>query len=95
MTLTTGPDRSRRVLIVRSGCATLAALVAAICAWLLIGHGVRTDAYPAFLPGTDSTGITRYSGPWLTAAAGVALLAALLLLSAGVDLLRWRRSSAA
>jgi len=74
--------------------ALVAAVLAAIGAWLLLRNGIRTDAYPAFLPGTESTGITRYSGPWLTAAAGVALVAALLLLSAGLDLLRWIRTGA-
>jgi len=72
--------------------ALVAAVLAAIGAWLLLRNGIRTDAYPAFLPGTESTGITRYSGPWLTAAAGVALVAALLLLSAGLDLLAWNNS---
>ena len=84
--------RSRRVLLIRSICAAVAAAVAAICSWLLLQNGIRTDAYPAFLPGTENTEITRYSGPWLPAAAGVALVAALLLLSAGLDLVRWYRS---
>ena len=84
--------RSRRVLLIRSICTAVAAAVAAICSWLLLQNGIRTDAYPAFLPGFENTEITRYSGPWLTAAAGVALVAALLLLSAGLDLVRWYRS---
>lgn len=83
-----------RALLLRAIVAVVVALLAAVAAWLLLQHGVRTDAYPAFLPGTDSTGITRYSGPWLTAAAGAALVAALALLSAGLDLRRWRRSPA-
>ncbi len=88
----TAPARSRRVLLRRSIVAVAAAGLAAVGAWLLLRHGIRTDDYPAFLPGTESTGITRYSGPWLTAAAGMGLVAALLLLSAGLDLLAWNNS---
>jgi hypothetical protein len=84
--------RSRRVLLIRSICTAIAAVVAAVGSWLLLQNGIRTDAYPAFLPGTENTEITRYSGPWLTAAAGVALVGALLLLSSGIDLVRWYRS---
>jgi hypothetical protein len=42
-------------------------------AWFAARRGVITDTWPAFLPGTDSTSITRYSGPWLTAAAAAVL----------------------
>ena len=51
------------------------ALLFLALAWFAVRHGVLTDTWPAFLPGTDSTSITRYSGPWLTAAA-VAVLGA-------------------
>lgn len=84
--------RSRRVLLVRWVSCGVAALLAAVSSWLLLRNGIRTDAYPAFLPGTETTEITRYFGPWLTAAAGVALVGALLLLSAVFDLVRWYRS---
>jgi hypothetical protein len=85
--------RSRRVLLIRSIGTAIAAVLAAVGSWLLLRNGIRTDAYPAFLPGTENTEITRYSGPWLTAAAGVALVGALLLLSSGIDLVRWYRTS--
>lgn len=71
--------------------AAVLAVLAAVGAWWLLGRGVVTDVWPPFVDGTDSTLITRYSGPWLTAAAGAALLSALLLLAAAVDLLRWSR----
>ena len=65
--------------------AIAAAVLAVLCgigAWLLLQHGISTDAFPPFIEGTESTPITKYSGPWLTAAAGAGLLAALLLLAA-------------
>ena len=73
--------------------AGILAVLAGGGAWLLLRHGVRTDAFPPFLTDTDATAITRYSGPWITAAAGAALLAALLLLSAVLDLIRWSRTA--
>jgi len=82
--------RSRRTLLRAVGAVVLAVLAAAV-AWLLLRHGIRTDAFPPFLSGAPSTPITRYSGPWITAAAGVALLAALLLLLASIDVIRWSR----
>lgn len=71
--------------------AIAAAALAVLCgigAWVLLQHGISTDAFPPFIDGAESTSITRYSGPWLTAAAGAGLLAALLLLAAVVELLR-------
>ncbi len=78
---------SRR--LVRSIAAAVAAVLAGVAAVLLVRNGIRTNTFPPFLDGTSSTTITRYSGPWLTAGAGAALLAALLLLSAVLDLRRW------
>jgi hypothetical protein len=71
------------------------ATVAGIAAWWLLGRGVRTDDFPPFLDTQSVTPITRYSGPWLTAAAGAALVAALLLLAAVFDLIRFSRARAA
>jgi hypothetical protein len=85
-------SRSPR-LMVRGIIAGILAVLAGGGAWLLLRHGVRTDAFPPFLTDTDATPITRYSGPWITAAAGAALLAALLLLSAVLDLIRWSRTA--
>lgn len=42
-------------------------------AWFATRRGIFTDTWPAFLADTDSTSITRYSGPWLTAAAAAVL----------------------
>jgi hypothetical protein len=68
------------------------AVLAAAAAWFLLRHGIRTDDFPPFIDGQPSTPITRYSGPWLTAAAGMALLAATFLLFAVIDLVRWTRA---
>jgi hypothetical protein len=84
-------SRSPR-LMVRGIVTGILAVLAGGGAWLLLRHGVRTDAFPPFLTDTESTPITRYSGPWITAAAGAALLAALLLISAVLDLIRWSRA---
>jgi len=86
-----GPGR----MLVRAGIAVVLAAAAAVGAWLLAARGVRTDAFPPFVAGAESTPITRYSGPWLTAAAAAALMAALLLLAALFDLIRWSRSRVA
>lgn len=50
-----------------------------VAAWCT-RRGIVTDTWPPFLPGTDSTSITRYEGSWLTAAA-------LALLGAGVTIM--------
>ena len=75
--------------------ASVAAVLSAGGAWWLLRKGIRTDAFPPFLADAQTTAITRYSGPWLTAAAGAALLAALLLLLAVVRLVRWSRPRSA
>ncbi|MET0864386.1 MAG: hypothetical protein ABWZ98_08610 [Nakamurella sp.] len=67
-------------------------VAAGVACWWLLGRGVSTDDFPPFLDGQTATPITRYSGPWLTAAAGAALLAGLSLLLAVFDLLRWSRA---
>ena len=84
------PVRPRSRLI-RAIVAVPFALLAAAAAWLLARQGIRTDEFPPFIAGAAATMITRYSGPWLTAAAGAGLLAALLVLSAVVGLIRWFR----
>jgi hypothetical protein len=68
--------------------AMVLAVLAAVAAWFLLRHGIRTDDFPPFIAGQQATPITRYSGPWLTAAAAMALLAALFLLFAVVDMVR-------
>lgn len=85
---------SRRRLTLAVGYAA-GAVVAAGLAWWLAVHGVATDSWPAFAPGSDSTAITRYSGAWLTAAAGAALVAALLLVAAVRQWVRARRGPTA
>ena len=76
----------RRVF--RAGFALVLAVSCVATAWLLLRHGVRTDDFPPFIDSESSTPITRYSGPWRTAAAAMALVAALFLLFATVDLVR-------
>lgn len=81
--MTTTPSRpGRRTIVVGAGLVVL--FLAA--AWFAVRQGIVTDTWPAFLPGTDSTTITRYSGPWLTAAAAAVLGAGLsaLLLARGL-----------
>ncbi len=80
--------------LVRAVIAVVACIVSAVVAVLLVRHGIRTDEFPPFLPGTSETPITRYSGPWITAGAGAALLAVLFLLFTVVDVVRWSRSRA-
>ena len=57
--------------------AALLAVLFLAAAWFAVRRGIITDTWPAFLPGTDSTSIIRYSGPWLTAAAAAVLGAGL------------------
>lgn len=77
-----GSRPGRRAIVAGAGSAVL--FLAA--AWFAVRHGVVTDTWPAFLPSTDTTAITRYSGPWLTAAAVAVLGAGLsaLLLARGL-----------
>jgi hypothetical protein len=82
---------SRR--LIRCIAAAVLAVVVSLAAWWLVARGVRTDDFPAFLASQSVTPITRYSGPWLTAAAGAMLVAALLLMSAVFDLVRWSRGT--
>ncbi len=87
-------DRAARdvstVLLIRTLVAGAAAALLLVAAVLLFDHGVRTDLFPSFVSGI-TTSITRYSGPWIGAAAGLALLAGLALTSCTVDLFRWAR----
>jgi hypothetical protein len=83
-----------RKTVIRAGLAGLVAVIVGYGSWLMLRRAVNTNDFPPYLSGTSVTPITRYSGPWLTAAAGAALVAALLLLFAAVDLIRWSRSAA-
>jgi len=76
----------------RTVIAAVLAVVLLVAAVVLTRHGIVTDVWPAFLPGTDSTSITRYSGSWLSAAAA-ALLGAGLSLMAVVRGIRGRRTA--
>lgn len=89
MPVNAAPNPGPRRRLLRAVTATVLALLAGLAAALLLRNGIRTDDFPSFIDGAPSTPITRYSGPWLTAAAGMALLAALLLLAASMDLVRW------
>ena len=84
------PARRR---LFRAVIAMVLAVVTAVAAWMFLRHGIRTDEFPPFIDGQQSTPITRYSGPWLTAAAAMALVAALFLLFAVVDLVRRSRGA--
>ncbi len=79
------PTTTRAVVAVVLAVLFLAATV------VLTRRGIVTDTWPPFLPGADSTSITRYRGPWLTAAAAALLGAGLSVMSA-VRSIRARRS---
>jgi hypothetical protein len=66
--------------------AALLAVLFLAAAWFAARRGIITDTWPAFLPGTDSTSIIRYSGPWLTAAAAAVLGAGLSVMALLRDL---------
>lgn len=86
----TGPSPT----LITTAYAVMAA-VAAGAAWWLGRRGVTVDTWPPFVQGTDSTAITRYSGAWLTAAAGAVLIAALLLVAVVRRVVRGRSGSMA
>ena len=79
--------------LLRAALAFAAAVLAVVGSWLLLRTGVQVDTWPAFLPDAGPTSITRYSGPWITAAAAAALVSGLMLLLGSVDLVRYRRSA--
>ncbi len=81
-------DDVSTVLLIRAVVAGLGAVALLVVAVLLFDHGVRPDNFPSFTTGARYTVITRYSGPWIGGAAGVALLAGLSFTSFGVDLFR-------
>ena len=78
------------VLLIRAVVAGLAAVLLLGGAVVLFRHGVRPDLFPPFAGGAG-TEVTRYSGPWIGGAAGLALLGVLALTSGGIDLFRWIR----
>lgn len=73
----TGARQSRMRIVVPA----LLALMFLLAAGVAVRRGIIIDTWPAFLPGTDSTSITRYSGPWLTAAAAALLGAGLSIMA--------------
>lgn len=79
--------------LLRAALAIAVAVLALIGSGFLMRTGVKVDTWPSFLPDAGSTSITRYSGPWISAAAAALLLAGLLLLLGSVDLVRYRRSA--
>ena len=93
-TATAAPTGTRsRGRPLRGALAVVAALAALLGSWTLLRAGVRVDTWPSLLTDEGSTSITRYSGPWITAAAAAALAAGMLLLMGAVDLVRYRRSA--
>ena len=71
----------------------LLAVLSGVAGWLAVQRGITSDDFPPFLADQQYTAITKYSGPWLTAAAGFALVAGLLMLAAVVVLTRRLRQS--
>ena len=89
----TPSSAGRKRWLLRAALAIVVAVLALVGSWVLLRAGVQVDTWPAFLPDAGSTSITRYSGPWISAAAAALLLAGLLLLLGSVDLVRYRRSA--
>jgi hypothetical protein len=81
---------SHRPGTVRTVVAAGLALLFLAAAVVLTRQGIVTDTWPGFLPDAESTSITRYEGPWLTAGA-VALLGAGLSTMTATRGLRFRR----
>lgn len=76
------------VLLIRAVVAGVAAVLLLAIAVVLFRNGVRPNRFPPYVAGVERTFITRYSGPWIGGAAGVAVLAGLSFVSFGVDLFR-------
>ena len=79
-------DRGRLALII----AVLIAVLAAVGAVLLFRHAVEPSNFPPFVATDKKTVINRYSGPWITAAGGLLLIALLALTFGGIQLARRR-----
>lgn len=90
-TARTAPPARRRLL--RGLAAVVAAAAALVGSWFLLRSGIHVDTFPPLLAAAGPASVTRYSGPWITAAAAAALAAGLLLLLGAVDLVRYRRST--
>lgn len=84
-------DALASVLAVRISIAAAGMLAALYGAVMLYRHSMRPALWGPYLPNTPQVTIVRYSAPWLVAAAGLALLAGLLLVAAVADTVRWRR----
>lgn len=87
----TGSRPMSGVLVLRISLAALAAMGCLIGAVLAYRYALRPTDWGVFIEGDGSTIITRYSGPWLGAAAGLALLAGLLVVSLTTDSVRLHR----
>lgn len=82
-------DALAAVLLVRIVVAVLGMLAALYGAVMLYLHSMSSSIWN-FADIPQAT-IVRYSTPWLVAAAGLSLLAGLLLVAAVADTVRWRR----
>ncbi|WP_029136247.1 hypothetical protein [Nakamurella lactea] len=84
-------DAVASVVAVRMVIALLGMFAALYGTVMLYRHSMRTTLWGPFVAGESKVAIVRYSTPWLLAAAGLALLAGLLLVAAVADTVRWRR----
>ncbi len=85
----------RRTPVWRPALCLVLAVGAGVAAWLMVRQGVTVNEFPPFLPDGVPTEITRYSGPWLAGAGAAAVVAAVLLVVAGSDMLGARSGRAA
>lgn len=79
------------VLAVRMLLALLGAIAALFGAVLLYRHSISGALWGPYLPNSPKVTIVRYSTPWIDGAAGLTLLAGLLVTAVVADLVRWRR----
>jgi len=79
----------RSGLAVRASLSLAGGVLLLACGILLARHGIVDHTFPAFVEGQQHTVITSYSGPFISGAIGVGLVAGLLLVAGITDL--WRR----
>jgi hypothetical protein len=84
-------DAVASVLAMRIVIALLGMLAALYGTVMFYRHSMRAALWGPYVPNSSQVAIVRYSTPWLVAAAGLALLAGLLLVAAVADTVRWRR----
>lgn len=68
----------------------VAAAVLLLAAVLSYRHGIATNLFPPYLADGGPTSINRYSAPWIAGAAGLVMLAGLLITHGSARLLHYK-----